>query len=539
MKADYLIRTNALFDSVNEKPYKASVAVVGNKIAKVITGDDTEFVGDDTKILDYGDKMVMAGFVDAHDHFFDGAITSSEHMLDLIPSKSEEQAVEMLKEYRATHPDEKRIRGYGWFPAIWGDAPLPSCKSLDEAFPDIPVYCIAADFHTFWCNSLALEEAGYTPESTFEGGSLGKFEDGSLNGLIFEPGAFVAAKWKAYEFSLEENKENMTGFIKQVVECGVTSVSDMGATDFLGGEPNPLAALQELTEEGKLDCRVHIYSNLMAHDTFEETKAFADANSNDMVQISGVKGFVDGVTSTYTALLLEPYEDKPETCGDGAPIMDYEKFAAKTAAANAAGLPVRVHCIGDGAVRYMLDAFENSNNVNGRHGLKNTIEHIEIIDPSDIPRFAEQDVIASIQPQHLPLDEFEKSTRCGEERAKWQWAVRSLIDAGCEVAFGTDYPVVGFNPYPSLHSAVTRCFADGKPCSTNPEQAITLFESLVAYTLNSADVYGRAHELGSIEEGKLADIIAVDRNLFEIPEQEIKDAKTIMTMVDGRIVFEA
>ena len=208
-------------------------------------------------------------------------------------------------------------------------------------------------------------------------------------------------------------------------------------------------------------------------------------------------------------------------------------------AANKAGLPVRVHCIGDAAVRFALDMYEHSIHENGRHGMKNTVEHIEVIDPADIPRFRELDVIASMQPQHLPLDEFEKSTRCGEERAKWQWAIRSLIDAGCEVAFGTDYPVVGFNPYPSLHSAVTRCFADGKPCSTNPEQAITLYESLVAYTLYSADVYGRAHELGSIEEGKLADIIAVDRNLFDIPEQEIKDAKTITTMVDGRIVYEA
>ena len=539
MKADYLIRSNAIFDSVQDRPFKGSIAVVGNKIAKVITGDDTEYIGEETKVLDYGDKMVMAGFVDAHDHFFDGGITASEHMLDMIPSQNEKHAVEMLKEYRKTHPNEKRIRGYGWFPAIWGDEPLPTCKSLDEAFPDIPVYCVAADFHTFWCNSLALEEAGYTTESTFEGGSLGKFEDGSLNGLIFEPGAFVAAKWKAYEFTLEENKENMRGFIKQVVECGVTSVSDMGATDFLGGEPNPLEALKDLTDNKELDCRVHIYANLMGQKEFEPTKRFADENSNDMVQITGVKGFVDGVTSTYTAYLLEPYADRPDTCGDGAPIMEYEKMENLIAKANAAGLPVRLHCIGDAAVRYALDAYEHSNNVNGRHGLKNTVEHIEIIDPADIPRFKEQDVIASIQPQHLPLDEFEKSTRCGEERAKWQWAIRSLIDAGCEVAFGTDYPVVGFNPYPSIHSAVTRCFLDNRPCSTNPEQKITLAEALIAYTLNSADVYGRAHELGSIEEGKLADIIAVDRNLFDIPEGELKDAKTIMTMVDGRIVYEA
>ena len=539
MKADYLIRTNALFDSVNETPYKASVAVVGNKIAKVITGDDSEYVGEDTKILDYGDKMVMAGFIDAHDHFFDGSATSSDHVLDLTATTSEEMAVEMLVEYAKTHPNEKRIRGYGWFPSTWNDAPLPTCKSLDAVFPDIPVYCIAADYHTFWCNTKALEEAGYTPDDTFVGGSLGKFEDGSMNGLLFEPAAYLRAKWKTFDFTLEEQIENMVNFIQQVNACGVTSVSEMGAPDFLAGEPTPLPALQKLSADGALNARVHIYSNIVNYDDFEETKAFAEKNSDDKVQILGLKGFVDGVTSTYTAYMLEPYTDRPDTCGDGCPLLPYDVYVKKVIAGNALGLPVRLHCIGDAAVRFGLDAFEESIKANGRHGLKNTIEHIEQIDPADLPRFKELDVIASMQPQHLPLDIFEKTTRCGEIRDKWQWAIRSIIDAGGEVAFGTDYPVVGFEPFPTIHAAVTRCFLDNKPASPNPEQCITLPEALIAYTLTAADVYNRKHELGSIEEGKLADIIALDRNPFEIPAGELKDVQNIMTMMDGRIVFEA
>ena len=139
---------------------------------------------------------------------------------------------------------------------------------------------------------------------------------------------------------------------------------------------------------------------------------------------------------------------------------------------------------------------------------------------------------------HLPLEEFEKVSRCGDERVKWEWPFRSMLDAGCKMAFGTDYPVVDFNPYPSIYAAVTRNFPDGKPASVNPQECITLYEALRAYTLGSADVFDRAHELGSIEEGKLADIIAVDRNLFEVAPSEINDAKTIMTMVDGRIVYE-
>lgn len=538
MYADYLIRSGAIFDSISEAPYAGSIAVSGNRIQAVCRNDGSEYIGPDTRVLDYGDQTVMAGFIDAHDHFIDGAVTASDHMLDLLPSTSEEEAVEMLLEYRKTHPAETTIRGYGWFPSIWNDAPLPTCRSLDEAFPDIPVYCISADFHTFWCNTRALQEAGYTADSTFEGGSLGKFEDGTLNGLIFEPGAFIAAKNRAYDFTLEENRENMLGFIEKVVSSGVTSVSDMGATDYYGGDPSPLAAMQDMSRDGELKCRVHLYANLGNYDDFTDVRAFAEENSDDKVSINGVKGFVDGVTSTYTAYMLDPYADRPDTRGEGCPIMPYDVMSAKITAANRAGLPVRLHCIGDAAVRFALDAYEESIRENGRHGLRNTIEHIEMIDPADIPRFAGLDVIASMQPQHLPLDEFEKITRCGDERSRWQWAIRSLLDAKAKIAFGTDYPVVDFNPYPTLYAAVTRCFADGKPASNNPEQKITLAESLIAYTLISAEVYGREKELGSLEAGKLADIIAVDRNLFTVPESEIQSASTVMTMMDGRIVYE-
>lgn len=274
------------------------------------------------------------------------------------------------------------------------------------------------------------------------------------------------------------------------------------------------------------------------YDEFQSTKAFAGKISTDFVQLNGLKTFVDGTTSTYTAWFLEPYTDNPETRGIGCPYISYDKLSSKIIAANAAGLPVRIHCIGDAAVRFALDAFEDSVMANGAHGLKNAIEHIEMIDPADIPRFKELDVIASMQPQHLPLDEFEKLTRCGD-RSVTQWSVRSLLDAGAKMAFGTDYPVVGFNPYPSIHAAVTRCFMNNEPASNNPEQKITLYESLMAYTLGAADIFDRADELGTLEEGKLADIIVVDRNLFTIPEGEIKDAQTVMTMIDGRIVYKA
>lgn len=538
MNASYVIRSNAIFDGVKETPYPGAVVVGGNRILKVIEGGDgAAFTGSNTVVLEYGDRMIMAGFIDAHDHFFDGTVTASDHMCSIISSKSEAEAVEMMQEYRRTHPDEVRIRAMGWLPAAWDNAPLPTKESLDEAFPDIPVYAIAADFHTFWCNTQALEEAGYSQDDTFEGGTLGRFEDGTLNGLLHEPAAFLKAKYKVFEFDLEGRRENLRNFIRQISAAGVTAVSDMSASDFVGGEDSPLKATLEMVKNDELNVRIHLYSSMNAYEDFKATKAFAEKINNGFVQLSGVKTFCDGTTSTHTAWMLEPYADRPDTYGDGCPAIPVDAMKRKAAAANAAGLSVRIHCIGDAAVRAGLDCFEESNKENGRHGLKNTIEHIEMINAADIPRFAGLDVIASMQPQHLPLDEFEKTTRFGD-RDKMQWVLRSLLDAGAKMAFGTDYPVVDFNPYPSLHAAVTRNFADGSPSSPNPEQRITLYEALIAYTLGSADVYGRAHELGSLEEGKLADIIAVDRNLFAVPGQDICDAKTIMTMIDGRIVYK-
>lgn len=539
MKSSYIIKSNAIFDGIKKTPYAGAIVIKGNRIDKVIEdGDGTEYMDTDTIVLDYGDKMVMAGFVDAHDHFFDGTVTSSEHMCSILASKNEKEAVEIMKEYRKTHPNEVRIRAMGWLPTLWDDAPLPTKNSLDEAFPDIPVYAIAADFHTFWCNTLALEESGYSPDDKFEGGYLGKFADGSLNGLIHEPSAFLKAKFKAFEFDTESRRENLRTFIKQTSAAGVTSVSDMSASDFVGGEDSPLEAALEMVKNNELNVRIHMYSNMVAYEDFTSTKEFSEKINNSFIQLCGVKSFYDGTSSTHTAWMLEPYTDKPDTCGEGCPVIPIEEMNRKVVAANAVGLPVRIHCIGDAAVRAGLDCFEESIKVNGKHELKNTIEHIEMIDPADIDRFAELNVIASMQPQHIPLDEFEKTTRYGD-RDKMQWVLRSLIDAGAKMAFGTDYPVVDFNPYPTIHAAVTRNFADGRPASPNPEQCISLYESLIAYTLGAADVYGRADELGSLEEGKLADIIVVDRNLFDIPVDDIYNAETIMTMIDGRIVYEA
>jgi len=537
--ADIVLKSNAIFTATGSGLMSGGVAIKGNRIVAVEEGEKIEsWIGKTTKVLSYGDQLIMPGFVDAHVHYFMGALSASEHMCtEIALSTSEEECVAMIKQFAADHPSEKRILGIGWFPANWGDAPLPTKRSLDRAIPDRPVYLISADVHTFWLNSMALEEAGITADLKIKSGEIGKFENGELNGLLFEPEAFMPAMAKVMDLDKETMKEVHRKFLAHIASCGVTSISEMSADDYTETTYRNYAVVKEMEEEGELTSRIHLYTRLSGMTDFSKALELKARFLSDKLRLSGVKGFVDGVTSTYTGYLLEPYSDKPETSGIGVPIEPREELEASVIAANAAGLAVRLHCIGDAAVRLALDLFEASEKANGKHGLKNTIEHIESIHPDDIRRFAELEVIPSMQPYHLTLDCNEKIRRIGMERCRWEWPHKTILEQGGKLAFGTDYPVVDFNPFPSIYAAVTRCDDEGNATGVNPEESISLAEALIAYTANAADAYGRLAELGTLEAGKLADVIVVDRNLFAVEPKEIKDASVCLTIMDGRIIY--
>lgn len=538
--ADIVLKGNAIFTSTSPELLSGGVAIKGNKIIAVEEGQKIDrWIGETTKVLTYDNQLIMPGFVDAHVHYFMGAISASEHMCtEIAESSSEEDCVAIVKKFSAEHPSEKRIIGIGWFPANWGDAPLPTKRSLDIAIPDRPVYLISGDVHTFWMNSKALEEAGITKELKTRSGEIGKFENGELNGLLFEPEAFMPAMAKVMDLDKETMKEIHRDFLAHIAACGVTSISEMSADDYTETTNKNYAVVKEMEEAGELTSRIHLYTRLSGITDFSKALELKQRYFSEKLRLSGVKGFVDGVTSTYTGYLLEPYSDKPETSGIGVPIEPREEMEASVIAANEAGLAVRLHCIGDGAVRMALDLFESSEKANGSRGLKNTIEHIESIHPDDIQRFAKLEVIPSMQPYHLTLDLNEKISRIGRERCRWEWPHKSILEKGGKLAFGTDYPVVDFNPFPSIYAAVTRCDDEGNPTGVNPEETISVAEALIAYTASAANAYGRLAELGTLEAGKLADIIVVDRNLFRIDPHEIKDASVDLTIMDGIMVYE-
>ena len=536
--ADMIITSNAVFTSCGDEPFEGGVAIKGNRIVAVGSREEiSKYRTADTAVYDYGDQLIMPGLIDGHDHLWWGAVADSEHVVDLTSSTSEEEAIEMIKKYAVEHPEEKRIRGFGWFPANWNDAPLPTKKTLDEAVPDRPAYMNCADAHTLWVNSLALEESGYTPDMELAAGSVGVDENGEMNGLIYEPDA-MAYGWKNfYDFPEEQIRTIMKNFMKGLAAQGVTSLSEMSADEYTDYFHDRYLVFKDMAESGEFTSRVHAFTAFMRKTDFTEAVKWKEEFNSSTFRVTGVKGFLDGVTSTYTGLLLEPYTDRPDTTGEGVPLDTQESLNASVIAANSAGLPVRIHCIAEGSVRMALDAFEESLKVNGKHGLVNSIEHIETMHPDDIPRFRELGVVASMQGEHLPLEMNEKVARLGEERCRYEWPFRSLADAGAVLAFGTDFPVVYYNQFKGIYAAVARKNYDGTTAGVDNGENLTLPEALRANTIGSAIVYGRDDEIGTLEAGKLADVIVLDRNLFTADVEEIKDAEVALTVMDGNVVY--
>lgn len=536
MCADIIIKSRAIFTGENDRTFEGFVAIKGNKINAVSSGSKIEpFIEANTTIIDQGERLVMPGLIDGHGHFSNGALFGSKYFIsELLKSKSEEEAVSMVKKFADKNPKIKRIIGNGWFPASWGDAKLPTKRSLDAVVPDRPVYLSSADEHTVWMNSKAIEEAGVpSDDSIYLAKYIDKDENGMPNGIIHEEACLTYAQPFMYDTPLEIGCEIEEKLIDELLACGVTMFNDLsGITP--GRNYN---ALETLEKNGRLKMRVNIADGLSIDCDLSHARLLDKKYQSPFLRQTSIKGVIDGVTSTFTGLLLEPYSDHPDTAGE--PAYSFEELRRAVLFANKEGYGVRLHCIGDKAVRWALDIFEESARVNDCANLRNCIEHIESIHPDDIERFGKLGVVASMQPRHLPLDANEQKSRLGEERWKTGWVFKSILDTGGILAFGTDFPVVPFDPFVSIYHAVTRNGYDHKPTGCNPEQKLTVAQTLRAYTYGSAYSCGREEELGTLEAGKLADLIVLDRNLFCIDPEKILDTSVVLTMVDGKIVYEA
>jgi hypothetical protein len=536
--AGIVIKSNAIFTGLKEEVFQGGVAIKGNRIAAVGTNEEiSRWIGKNTKIYEYGDQLILPGFIDAHTHFYLGAYASSKHMLtEIANSKSEMECIEMVRTFLEKHPDYEKITGMGWHPANWKKQNLPHRSTLDTICHDKPAYLLSADGHTFWLNSKALEECSITGKTRVALGKIGKDEDGELNGLLFEIEAIAPVMSRAFDLPEPEMKKMQIEFLKRISQSGITSLTNLSDCPVTESSDKEFFVTAQIEKEGLLTARLHLYPSLGLKPDLSRVKAWRRKYCSDKLRLSGLKQYIDGVTSTHTAYLAVPYSDRPDTAGY--PDYPAELYRACVENANAEGFGVRFHAVGDAAVKLALDTFEDSNRSNDNKGIRNSIEHVETIDPADIPRFAELGVIASMQPYHLILDANEKVIRLGKERCRYEWPFRSLLDAGATLAFGTDYPVVSFDPIPNIYAAVTRKDENGIPSGVNEQERISLYEALRAYTYGGAVMLNREQNLGTIEAGKFADLIVLDRNIFEAGERELLKTTVELTMMDGKVVYQ-
>ncbi|MED1470555.1 amidohydrolase [Bacillus salipaludis] len=527
--ADIIISSNSVFTGLSGQPEPASLAIKDNKIVAIGCMEEMKaFAGEHTKIYNFKDQLVMPGFHDFHLHIMQGAVALTS--VNLFEVRSEEEALEAIHEFAESKSENQWVIGFMWDSGFWDTQQLPNRYSLDRILPDRPALMFHTEGHYAWVNTKALEIADITRHTENPSyGIIGKDENGEPDGLLYEK-AMDAVVRHAFDFSTTQKNEIFSNFLKHAASFGVTAVHDLHGLKQI----EALDIFKEFEDKEELSTRIHVWPALNGN--LEHAKHLRDIYQSEKLRISGLKQFIDGVITARTAFLLEPYADQPGSWGETSyPPETIKKWVAD---ADKEGFSIRFHAIGDGAIRLALDAYEKAEKENGKRDSRHSVEHIEVIHPDDIHRFKKLGVTVSMQPDHLAMSERGVYTnRIGNEREKYVFSINTLQKTGSNLAFGTDFPIDILNPLQQIYRAVSRIDSSGKTV-WHPQERITLAEALKAYTIGPAYGTFREHELGTLEVGKLADIVVLERNLFEIHEEAIPDTKVQLTIADGKVVFE-
>ena len=516
-----------------------SVAIEGGRIAFV--GSDeaaAAYVGPGTIVTDLGDAFVCPGFHDSHLHFFPSAMDRSPYVV-FCEGTCPEDCVEALKQVEDARPKDEFMLSYGWYHPLWDNPVLPTKDILDAAYPDRPVCLQSGDSHTLWTNSKGLEKFGITKDSVPPaGGVYQKDENGELTGIIQETAA-TALIPIMLAFSEEETNAGIKQFLADLNAEGITSVCDVSLLAVPGGDFVRDDVYRALEERGDLTVRINMFPTAL-EDLSRARKLRDEFVDNDLLCSPGLKQFFDGVSSTHTAWLTEPYANAYFDGDCGAPVTDPERMRRIVLGAAEEGFAVRIHTIGDKAIHVALDIFEEARAKFGPVKGQNGLEHLENFLPEDIARLAELDVSANCQPPHTVLDPNGIERDLGPKRAQWMWPYRSYLDKGVKFSFGTDSPVVDINSREVIYDAVTRQSpATGEPVGGwQPQEKIPAADAIRAYTLGSAVAAGRGDEVGSLAVGKLADIAVLDTDLTTCNPEDILRANVLATYLGGKKVYE-
>jgi len=536
--ADTII-TNARVYTVNpQQKWAEAIAVRADKIIFVGDAKSAEsYKGPSTKVIDAKGKLVLPGFTDCHVHFMSGSLGLTQ--VDLTGANTIEEIQKRVKDYAAAHPTLPWITGMGWQYPTFGATALPNKKILDDVLADRPVYLVAYDGHSSWANSKALAMAGIdrnTPDPP--NGKIVRDANGEATGALKEAAGDLVERL----MPKPTREERLTALRKGLHEANRLGVVRVHSA---GGDFEYLDLYDELRKNGELTVRQYIAYFLdppeLKPEAIEKIEQARKKYNDEWISGGAVKTMLDGVVEAHTAAMLGTYAD--DTSQSGKLFWDPDKYKQAIAELDKRGLQIFTHAIGDRAVRTALDAYENAQRTNHSTDDRPRIEHIETITAEDIPRFGKLGVIASFQPLHTdPNEDTLKvwAVAAGPDRVSRAWPWRSVESTGGKLAFGSDWPVVTISPWPGVQNALTRQTAEGEPAGGwVPKERINIEDAVRGYTLGAAFAGRREKTEGSLETGKLADLIILSKDLFTIEPPDILNEEVLVTMVGGKVVYES
>lgn len=539
-----VIVTNARIYTVNAKqPWAEALAIADDKILAIGSKEMIDsFREKNTRVIDAHGRLVLPGFTDSHIHFIEGSRVLTQ--VDLNGATSITEVQKRVKEFAEAHPKAEWILGRGWSYEIFGDAGLPDKKYLDEIVPNRPVYLVGFDGHTSWVNSKALALAGITRDTLNPAaGWIVKDAKGEPTGALKEDADDIVGN--QVRSTREEQLAALRLGLREANRVGLVRVHCLGNEQNVVGDMQNIDLYEELLKNGELTVRMYLASYegppVLSTEQIAAIEKAKQQYHSEWLAAGAVKFYLDGVIESHTAAMLTPYADDPKQIGTLR--WDEGEYKRAVAELDKRGIQVFTHAIGDRAVRLALDAYENAAKTNGTHDMRHRIEHIETITADDIPRFGKLGVIASYQPLHAePNDDTLKvwARNAGPDRASRGWTWQSVAKSGGRLAFGSDWPVVTLNPWYGVQNAVTRQTLEGKPeGGWIPSERVSLEQAIEGYTLGAAFAGHRETSEGSLEAGKLADLIVLDQDLFKVAPSEIHKMNVLLTMVGGKVVYES
>ncbi len=513
-------------------PRAQAVAVSGSRILAV--GADDELRGLTThgqwQVVDLHGRAVLPAFTDCHLHFLAYALKATS--LSLEEQLTLEGTLARVQEYVQSAELGAWIRGWGWSDSTWPPGSVAWRQLLDGVAPEHPVVLTKKDGHVIWVNSEALRRAGVdedTPEPP--GGVIERdSETGQPTGILKEEAMHLVCD-AIPSPGAKERQAALRSAVAEAQELGITGIHDCGSWQSVHDQS--FSDYQEMI--GRDDLGVRVFMLLSRANLDEAIKVGLRSGFGDSyLRVGNVKLFSDGTLGSQTAEMIEPFLGQPDNRGVAA--IAQQELEDAVLRAGAAGLACSVHAIGDKANRRVLDAFEKQRRSGSGRGLRHRVEHAQLLDAADVPRFKELDVIASMQPIHATQDMYIADKYWGE-RSKLAYAWRALLDTGAHLAFGSDAPVESMDPLVGIHAAVTRQRADGDPeGGWHPEQCLSVGEAVHTYTLGAAYACGSEADRGSITPGKVADVVVLSDDIFEIQPEDILRTRVMATVFDGNIV---